>query len=119
MTKVQRREKLLRGDRPVPDVSGKTVIRQLADDGLASGVTMTVAVGALKNAGAGTIVVAVPTAHTESIQRLAGKADVVYCPNIRGGWQFAVAEAYERWTDVDEQEAKRFLDAEFSRRAKK
>ena len=115
--KVTRREKLLRGDRPMPDLSGKTII--VVDDGLASGVTMTVAVESLKKAGAQSIIVAVPTAHTESIQRLVGKVEAVYCPNIRGGWQFAVAEAYERWTDVDEEEAKRILDAELGRRAKK
>jgi predicted phosphoribosyltransferase len=28
----------------------------------------------------------------------------VYCPNIREGRFFAVADAYQYWTDVEEQE---------------
>jgi predicted phosphoribosyltransferase len=113
--KVARRQSLFRGERPMPDMKGGTVI--VVDDGLASGVTMTVAVGALKKAGARSIVVAVPTAHAEAIHRLAGQVDAVYCPNIRAGWQFAVAEAYQRWTDVNEQEATKVLDVELARRA--
>lgn len=31
--------------------------------------------------------------------------EAVYCPNVRGGWGFAVADAYERWSDVTEEEA--------------
>ncbi len=114
--KVKRREKLFRDDRPMPELSGKMVI--VVDDGLASGVTMTVAVEALKGTGAQKIMVAVPTAHAEAIERLAGKVDAVYCPNVRSGWQFAVAEAYERWTDVGEQEAKRTFDIALLRRTK-
>jgi hypothetical protein len=30
------------------------------------------------------------------------KVSRVYCPNIRGGWSFAVAGAYSRWTNLEE-----------------
>jgi predicted phosphoribosyltransferase len=42
---------------------------------------------------------------------VAAEVDRLYCANIRGGWSFAVADAYERWTDVSEEEALRIFDA--------
>lgn len=100
---------MLRGGKPLPDLAGRTVI--LVDDGLASGFTLLTAVEALRKAGAGEIILAVPTAHAESAVRLARKVEAIYCPNVRGGWQFAVAEAYVRWTDVSEDEAAGILAA--------
>src|SRR5207249_7529707 len=44
---LERRERLYRGDRPPPDVRGRTVI--LIDDGLATGSSMRAAVAALKH----------------------------------------------------------------------
>ncbi len=107
--KVKRRIKLFRDDRPWPDFSKKTVI--LVDDGIAAGSTIRVAIKALNNTRARKIVVAVPTAHLESLDSLTDQVDSVYCPNIRSGSQFAVAAAYLKWDDVDETEAKRMLDA--------
>src|SRR5438552_3519582 len=43
---LERRERLYRGDRPPPDVDGRTVI--LIDDGLATGSTMRAAIAALR-----------------------------------------------------------------------
>jgi putative phosphoribosyl transferase len=107
LDKVQRRLEALRGERPFPPLTGRTVI--LVDDGLASGMTMETAVEALRKAGVQGIVLAVPTGHEAAVQRLADKVDDVYCPNIRGGWGFAVADAYRHWTDVRENEALEIL----------
>jgi len=74
------------------------------DDGLASGFTLQVAVDAVKKTGAASITVAVPTGHLESIHRIVELVDAVYCPNIRSGMRFAVADAYEYWSDVAEEE---------------
>ncbi len=101
--KVLRRVKSFREDRPFPDVSQKTVI--LVDDGLASGFTLLVAVEALRKAGARSLVVAVPTGSWNSVLRVSGKVEVLYCANIRQGGQFAVADAYKNWFDVEEEEA--------------
>src|SRR6201987_4825726 len=46
LQELARREQLFRGDRPPPDVEGRTVI--LVDDGLATGATMRAAVAALR-----------------------------------------------------------------------
>jgi putative phosphoribosyl transferase len=101
--KVMRRVKRFRGDRPFPDLSKRRVI--LLDDGLASGFTMLVAIEALRKAGARHLCVAVPTGHGSSLPRMAQEVEALYCANIRGGFSFAVADAYEAWTDVDEEEA--------------
>jgi len=101
--KVLRRVKRFRGDRPFPDLTKRQVI--LVDDGLASGFTMLVAIEALRKAGARHICVAVPTGHGSSLPRMAQEAEALYCANIRTGFSFAVADAYEVWTDVAEEEA--------------
>src|SRR2546428_5205971 len=60
LAELNRRERLYRGDRPEPDLKGRTVI--LVDDGLATGSTMKAAVKALAARGPARIVVAVPIA---------------------------------------------------------
>jgi putative phosphoribosyl transferase len=105
--KVQQRLKALRGDHPLPEFSGRPVI--LVDDGLASGFTMRTAVEALHKAQAEQIVIAVPTAHQESLGHLIHEVDVIYCPNIRSGWSFAVADAYQYWSDMEENEIEKIL----------
>jgi predicted phosphoribosyltransferase len=108
--KVERRLKALRGYRPMPPLAGRAVI--LVDDGLATGVTMLVAVEAVQKCHPARIIVAVPTGHLDSVERLAREADAVYCANIRRGGRFAVAEAYCHWRDMDESEIAAIL-AEF------
>jgi len=105
--KVQRRVELLRGGRPMPALTDRTVI--LVDDGLASGFTMRVAVRAVHNAGAAGAIVAVPTAHSRAVRSLPGDVDELYCANVREGLSFAVADAYRQWRDVSEEEAAALL----------
>ena len=59
-TEVAQRERIFRGERAHPALSGRTVI--LVDDGLASGYTMLAAVRSVRRRGPSTIVVAVPAA---------------------------------------------------------
>jgi len=106
-SKVRHRVKKLRGEHPFPNLKNCSTI--LVDDGLASGFTMRVAIEALKNAGAIHIIVAVPTGHDNAVKTIALEVDALYCPNIRRGWQFAVASAYKRWSDVDEAEVIQIL----------
>jgi predicted phosphoribosyltransferase len=88
-------------------LSNKTVI--VVDDGLASGYTMQVAVEALARCGVERIIVAVPTGHAAAVEKIARQVHALYCPNIRSGSRFAVADAYENWTDVSESEAETIL----------
>ncbi len=105
--KVLRRVTKLRGAQPLPDLGNRSAI--LVDDGLASGFTMRVAVAALRNAGAGRIVVAVPTAHRHAAEMIAREVEALYCANIRGGLSYAVASAYRRWSDVAEEDVVKIL----------
>src|SRR5207245_3956450 len=72
-----RRERLYRGDRPPPDVRGRTVI--LVDDGLATGSTMRAALAALRRQQPARLVVAVPTAAPATCDGLRAEAGDVVC----------------------------------------
>lgn len=74
---LERRERAYRGERPPPDVTGRTVI--LVDDGLATGSTMLAAVRALRQDDPARIVVAVPVADPEVCESLRAEADEVVC----------------------------------------
>ena len=58
LQEVERRERAYRGERPPPEVAGKTII--LVDDGIATGSTMIAGIGALRQQDAKRIVVAAP-----------------------------------------------------------
>lgn len=100
--KVARRVISLRGERAFPDFSQQPAI--LVDDGLASGFTLLAGVEALRKAKAGRIIVAIPTGHWDSVQMIAPRVDAVYCANIRRGLSFAVADAYQKWSDVSDED---------------
>jgi predicted phosphoribosyltransferase len=100
---VEARIRQFRGMRPFPAVAGRTVI--LVDDGLASGFTMGEAVRFLRRRQAGRVLVAVPTAPQETIDRLLPAVDEIHCLNVRTRYPFAVAEAYEDWYDLSDPEA--------------
>lgn len=100
--KVQRRFKEFRGDKTFPNLENRRVI--LADDGIASGFTMMVAIESVKNKGAKEVMVAVPTAPLQALEKISSEVDRIYCANIRGGPAFAVADAYQTWYDVEEKD---------------
>jgi predicted phosphoribosyltransferase len=105
--KVERRVRRFRDDRPMPKLAGRPVI--LVDDGLAAGSTLRAAIRALRKAGADQLIVAVPTGHRQSVEAIADEVEAIYCPNIRGGLRYAVAEAYRNWYDVEESEVEAIL----------
>lgn len=106
--KVAARSARLRGDRPWPTLAGRHVL--VVDDGLASGFTMRVAVEALAQLGADRLSVVVPTAHERAARALVPDLDALYCANLRGGSSFAVADAYENWYDVRDEEVISLLE---------
>jgi putative phosphoribosyl transferase len=107
-SKVAERTRRLRGGNLLLELYDKTVI--VVDDGLASGYTMRAAVDALTRCKVGRIIVAVPTGHAAAVEEIAREVHTLYCPNIRSGPRFAVADAYENWTDVSESEAETILN---------
>ena len=99
---LQARNRVFRENRPLPEMKGKTVI--LVDDGLASGYTMMTAAHMVRRREPSQIVVAVPTASLSTVELLASEVDMIVCPNIRSGYSFAVADAYEDWYDLSREE---------------
>jgi len=104
--KVAGRVTMFRGNRSLPDLKRPII---LVDDGLASGFTFRVAIKALRKAGATNVVVAVPTCHLESARMIVEEVEAIHCPNIRSGLSFAVADAYEQWSDLTEQDVTKIL----------
>jgi predicted phosphoribosyltransferase len=101
-SKVARRVTGLRGERPFPDLRRQSAI--LVDDGLASGFTLLTGIKALREAEADRIIVVIPTGHWDSVEMIAPRVDAVFCANIRRGWSFAVADAYQQWSDVSDED---------------
>ena len=104
--KVANRVMIFRGNQPLQDLKRPII---LVDDGLASGFTLHVAIKALRKASATNIILAVPTGHLESAQMILEEVEAFYCPNVRSGFSFAVADAYEQWGDLDEEEVIKIL----------
>ena len=105
---LARREQLFRGDRPPPDIEGRTVI--LVDDGLATGATMRAAVAALRRQRPAGIVVAVPTASPDTCEALKAEADDVICAMTPDPF-FAVGHWYDDFTQTTDEEVRDFLCA--------
>src|SRR3989449_4932927 len=103
---LARRERLYRGNRPPPDVRGRTVI--LVDDGLATGATMYAAVEALRQQQPGRIVVAVPTASPEICEELRAEVDEVICA-ITPDPFYAVGLWYEDFSQTTDEEGRELL----------
>jgi len=110
---VKERARRFRGAGPFPDLNSKSAI--VVDDGLASGFTMLAAVESIRAQRPKKIVVAVPTGSPRAIDLLAPTVDELVCLNIRGGPIFAVADAYQRWYDLSDDEALEFLRRSWSK----
>jgi len=74
---LERRERLYHGDKPAPNVRGRSVI--VVDDGLATGSTMKVALAALREQQPAKLIVAVPVAPPDTCESLRQDADDVLC----------------------------------------
>jgi putative phosphoribosyl transferase len=101
IAEIERRIQTLRKGDPLPDISGRTVI--IIDDGIAMGSTMRAAIELCENKKAGKIVVAVPVAGREVAEKLQEKVDELVVLEIPAYFR-AVAQAYERWYDVSDEE---------------
>lgn len=103
---LERRERQYRGDRQVPDITGRTVL--LVDDGLATGATMRAAVEALRADSPAAIVVAVPVAAPETCDAMREIADDVVCAITPEPFHF-VGLWYEDFTQTTDEEVHELL----------
>jgi len=107
---LQRRDRLFRAGKKFPALHGKNVI--LVDDGLASGYTMYAAVRFIKKMNPLNKIIAVPTGSQRTVEFLLPEVDKIVCLNVRSGFPFAVAEAYEEWYDLDDEEVLKIMRQE-------
>lgn len=77
LAEIERRRKRYLGDRPHPQIAGRTVI--VVDDGIATGATTRAALRATRMRKPGKLVLAVPVAPTDSLKELRGEADEFVC----------------------------------------
>lgn len=98
---IERQRGLYQPGRPPPMRAGRTVI--LVDDGLATGTTARAAIRAVRAAGAGRVILAVPVAPADTVAELAREADAVVCPLTPYPF-FAVGQQYRRFPQVCDQD---------------
>lgn len=101
ITEIRRRIKALREGQPLPEIKGRIII--LIDDGIAMGSTMRAAIGLCKNMKARKIVVAAPVAGREVAEEIRRRVDEIIVLETPPYFR-AVAEAYENWYDVSDEE---------------
>jgi putative phosphoribosyl transferase len=113
VTETKRRVEVLRAGQDLPDISGRTVI--LVDDGIAMGSTMRASVACCRNLGARKVVVAAPVTGPDTameIEKIADEVVVLEKPlNFR-----AVAQVYENWYDVTDEEVLEIMGREKGRK---
>ncbi|MBT9582987.1 phosphoribosyltransferase [bacterium] len=104
---VAERVQLFRGDRPAPQLTGRTVL--MVDDGIATGATVRASLQALQATHPGKVVLAVPVAATQSLVELRSLVDDIVClmstPRLH-----AVGAWYEDFTQVSDHEVLRLLE---------
>jgi predicted phosphoribosyltransferase len=113
LRELHRRERTFRGERPMPEVQGWTVI--LVDDGLATGSTMRAAVAALRRLKPGEIIVAVPTASPSTCEEFRHEADACVC-EITPEPFYAVGLWYEDFSQTTDEEVRELLERAGSER---
>jgi putative phosphoribosyl transferase len=101
IAEIDRRIKALSEGNSLPYMKGRTVI--LIDDGIAIGSTMRAAIKLCKNRKTRKIVVALPVAGRKVAEEIVNKVDELVVLEIPRYFR-AVAESYEKWYDVTDEE---------------
>lgn len=106
LEELERREREYRGNRPEPDVRGKTVI--LVDDGLATGSTMRAAAEALRQQQPTRIVVAVPVSAPQTCDEYRMGVDEIVCAVTPEPF-YGVGQWYVDFSQTTDEEVRQLL----------
>jgi putative phosphoribosyl transferase len=109
---IDRQLRLYRGDRPRPDLRGRTAI--LVDDGLATGVTARAAAHTVWRWGADHVILAAPACAADSARALRGVCDEVVCVlELEEFW--AVGVYYQDFAQVTDEQVIELLRRAWTR----
>lgn len=103
---IERRKRILREVQVFPEINNKAVI--IVDDGIATGATIFAAIKMCKRKGAAKIIVAAPVCTQSTVTELMQEADDVIVLK-RPAQFFAVAQFYDSFRDLNDQEVVNFL----------
>ncbi len=103
---LNRRNTLYRQDKPVPKMTGKTVI--VVDDGIATGATMQAAIISLRQAGAKKIISALPVGSSAACIELSTIADKVICLHQPEPF-YGVGQWYQDFSQTSDSEVQDIL----------
>jgi putative phosphoribosyl transferase len=104
---IQRRSEAYRRGRPQADLAGKTAV--VVDDGIATGGTAIAAVRWARAQGAARVVLAIPVAPREALERLREEADEVVCLDTPEPF-YAVGQWYGDFPQTQDDQVIRLLD---------
>jgi len=101
-SEIKRRRKMFLGGKALQPVEGKTVI--IADDGIATGLTMIAAIDEIKKRKPKRLVIAIPVTPYDTAQRLMSMVDELVSLDIDPNYRGAVGAYYEDFTQVEDSE---------------
>ncbi len=98
---VKQRLDFYRENMKAPEMKGKTVI--LVDDGIATGASMRAAIKSVRTSGVKKIVLAVPVASPDSLQKIEKEVDEVVCLDVPAFFE-AVGSFYRLFDQITDDE---------------
>jgi len=107
LTEAHRRRSKYWGNRQPLNIKGKTVI--IADDGLATGLTMLAAIKEIKQQQARKIIVAVPISPTDTAEKIIKEVDEFVALNIPAYFEGSVGAYYKEFPQIEDTEVLKLI----------
>ena len=104
---AQRRAQAYRGNRPKPEIAGRTII--VADDGIATGATMMSSIRGVSAQDPERTIVALPVGPPENVDRIAMMVDDLVCLSTPAFFA-AVGQFYENFGQTTDEEVIEILE---------